>query len=197
MIMIARCVFILLVFSIMTVGIVWGEMVPTEGHLRKLIGSNCILIERGSIPPYYDCIGCVQEKAAACVDDMRTNKSYNVHGSCKLNSVKERYNPVPKNGNKEYPCCPKFHFVSANSQAKDLSYVSAAYPEGLRCLVREGCGASIMYTQLLEECLMTCPIKDPRNGQSVCYSNFNSASSVRAQVFIVLFLVLSVSAYLF
>lgn len=24
---------------------------------RKLIGSNCILIERGGIPPYYDCIG--------------------------------------------------------------------------------------------------------------------------------------------
>ena len=26
-------------------------------NIRRLIGSNCILIERGGVPPYYDCVG--------------------------------------------------------------------------------------------------------------------------------------------
>ena len=29
----------------------------TSLRWRKLIGSNCIKIERGEIPPYYDCLG--------------------------------------------------------------------------------------------------------------------------------------------
>ncbi|KAJ1412311.1 hypothetical protein B484DRAFT_422886 [Ochromonadaceae sp. CCMP2298] len=45
--------------------------------LRRLIGSNCIRIDRGYIPPYYDCKGCITEEAQGCVDDMRANYSYN------------------------------------------------------------------------------------------------------------------------
>jgi hypothetical protein len=32
-------------------------------YLRKLIGANCVPIERGVVTPYYNCIGCVVEEA--------------------------------------------------------------------------------------------------------------------------------------
>jgi hypothetical protein len=47
---------------------------------------------------------------------------------------------------------------------------------------RVGCGGSMMYSQLKEECTTTCLEPDPRNGGNVCFSNFNAASSLRASV---------------
>ena len=37
----------------------WIRSTTSKSSLRwrKLIGSNCIRIERGEVPPYYDCIG--------------------------------------------------------------------------------------------------------------------------------------------
>ena len=136
--------------------------------LRRLIGSNCILIQRGDVPPYYDCMGCVIEKAAACLDDMRHNRSYNVASNCAMNSVHEQY---------PHECCPD---IAINDQGGvNLRYVGSAYPETLRCIAAMGCGSSIIYTQLETECLKACPFKDIRSGGSVCYANFNSANSVR------------------
>jgi hypothetical protein len=155
-----------------------------SSHLRKLIGSNCVLIERGDVPPYYDCIGCVIEKAAACVDDMRHNRSYNVAMECRLNSVKEFY---------DHSCCPQI--TSSEGRRADLRYVSSAYPEALRCIINEGCGDSIIYAQLLKECRSTCPMLDPRNGDSVCFSNFNEASFTSYSMMTTIACVLAVSIY--
>lgn len=73
---------------------------------RQLVGSNCILIERGTVPPYYDCVGCVIEEAQGCLDDMRYNLSGNVDKDCQLNSAMEFYDSDN--------CCPNIK--------KDLAY---------------------------------------------------------------------------
>ena len=156
----------------------------TESHLRKLIGSNCVLIERGTIPPYYDCVGCVIEKAAACIDDMRHNRSYNVAAECRLFSVKEF---------KDISCCPKFGINGGGSI--DLSYVGSAYPEALRCIKRVGCDASILYAQLKEECSATCRMPDPRNGGDTCLANFNGAVFTQASLFISIMSIMVVAVY--
>jgi hypothetical protein len=131
-----------------------------------------VLIERGTIPPYYDCLGCVVEEAAACLNDMRYNLSYNVAKDCRMFSVKQFYD--------RKTCCPRFGINEFG--AKDLVYVGSAYPEALRCMERVGCGSSIMYSQLKEECMTTCLETDPRDGGNVCFSNFNAASTVRVSV---------------
>ena len=178
-----------LLLCIVPMFIVSGYIVPAEeGHLRKLIGSNCVLIERGNIPPYYDCVGCIVEEAAACIDDMRTNKSYNVAPTCKLNSVKNYY---------DHACCPKF--FTNQYGVINLQYSGSAYPEALRCMKRQGCETSVMYKQLQEECLRTCPFKDERprlRDQSSCYSDFNSATSLRIPALMTTLLVLLMGVYL-
>ncbi len=136
---------------------------------RKLIGSNCILIERGIIPPYYDCLGCLIEEATGCVDDMRNNKSSNVWPTCKINSINEKYDKAD--------CCPHFKQMAGKL---NLDYLGSAYPEALRCVAKTGCASSTIYTQLMEECQAVCPGKDERDaGLSLCLSDFNSASSVK------------------
>ena len=174
-------VFIVSVFLLLVINVHSQEF---SNYMRKLIGSNCILIVRGSIPPYYDCVGCIIEEASACVDDMRTNKSYNVAHDCKLNTVKEYY---------DHTCCPSMGQTSTGRT--DLRYLGSAYPETLRCVAAQGCGSSIIYQQLLSECLASCPFTDPRNGNSVCYSDFNSASTVRYSTMWTLISVAVVSAY--
>lgn len=139
-----------------------------SGFLRRLIGSNCVLIQRGIIPPYYDCIGCEIEEAAACIDDMRFNRTRNVAGDCRMASVKE-FN--------DRACCPKFYLNDFGRL--DLSYVGSAYPEALRCMVKAGCESSVLYAQLQAECETTCPIPDERDGRNICFSNFNSATTLQ------------------
>lgn len=177
------------VLCLLAVAIVSGYIVPAEeGHLRKLIGSNCVLIERGNIPPYYDCVGCIVEKAAACIDDMRTNKSYNVAPSCKLNAVKNYY---------DHACCPKY--FSNQYGVINLQYSGSAYPEALRCMKREGCETSVMYKQLLDECLRSCPFNDERpwaRDISTCYADFNSAKSLHVPVLMTLLIIFLIGSYL-
>lgn len=133
---------------------------------RRLAGSNCILIQRGIVPPYYDCVGCEIEEATGCIHDMRHNKSKNVLAACRMTATSEKYN-------REY-CCPRFEVVN---QRYDLSYLGSAYPEALRCIERTGCKSSTIYAQLEQECLAICTTSDVRDGKSVCYSDFNSALS--------------------
>jgi hypothetical protein len=45
----------------------------------QIRGVNCVLIERGTVPPYYDCVGCVIDRAMNCLDDLRLNKSGKYH----------------------------------------------------------------------------------------------------------------------
>jgi hypothetical protein len=148
--------------------ILYCSSLDVSGHLRRLIGSNCVLIERGTVPPYYDCVGCEIERAAACIDDMRFNRSYNVASDCRMASVKQFNDEV---------CCPRFLKNKYNNA--DLNYIGSAYPEALRCMQRVGCQKSILYSQLQAECETTCRKRDPRNGGNVCFSNFNSASRIQ------------------
>lgn len=138
--------------------------------LRKLIGSNCLLVERGDYPPFYECIGCVIEEAQACVDDMRYNKSLNVPAKCAMYATSQQYDSTH--------CCP---VIQATATGKvDLLYVGAAYPMALSCIERVGCKSSTIYSQLLKECLTICPYTDVRNQQSVCYATFNAAAEVQS-----------------
>ncbi len=138
-----------------------------NGTERNLIGSNCILIERGDVPPYYDCLGCIIEQATGCINDMRNNKSSNVASACKMHSASEKYDRAD--------CCPQYG--SYNGGKDNLLYTGSAYPEALRCIMKAGCSTSTIYKQLEDECLAVCPGVDPRNKKiSQCYSDFNSAS---------------------
>jgi hypothetical protein len=141
--------------------------------LRKLvdkqIGSNCILIETGIVPPYYDCLGCVVNEAQGCIDDMRQNKSGNVLPNCKLNTISNKRNSED--------CCPKL--LKNRFGITDLAYLGSAYPETLRCIEKVGCIDSIIYTQLVNECLTLCPsnLYINQTGKSACFADFNSAYS--------------------
>ena len=75
-----------------------------KGYLRKLVGSNCVLIERGTISPYYECIGCDIRTAMRCITDLRSNKSRNVDPHCSLASLSE--------GSYNAACCPRFRVAS-------------------------------------------------------------------------------------
>ena len=74
------------------------------GYLRKLAGSNCVLIERGTVSPYYQCIGCDIKMAISCITDFRANRSGNVASSCTMGVVNEVYGASS--------CCPQFHVDS-------------------------------------------------------------------------------------
>jgi hypothetical protein len=76
--------------SYLTTAEVGKELVALKGHLRKLISSNCYIIERGTMPPYQKCEGCKIEDAIACITDMRTNASGNVAGNCEMNMIYNR-----------------------------------------------------------------------------------------------------------
>jgi hypothetical protein len=145
--------------------------------LRKLIGSNCIEIETATVPRYYSCLGCVVEEAVGCVTDMRYNKSGNVRATCPMSTTFQRFEDVE--------CCPNIDFQlylkrpddkkPLLTTKEDLYYIGSQYPEALRCIERAGCGESVVYTQLMEECLAVCPGIDIRTGLSVCLADFNTA----------------------
>lgn len=102
---------------------------------RQLRGSNCILIQRGILPPYYNCIGCVIETALECLSDLRYNKSGNVPPNCKMNAVRE----APTSST----CCP----VINKRHPTELNYLGSAYPVALQCIrdVRESACLSLPF----------------------------------------------------
>ena len=65
------------------------EVTNMDPVMRKLVGSNCVLIERGNVPPYYDCLGCIIDEAQGCVDDLRHNTYGNVHPDCNSSTITE------------------------------------------------------------------------------------------------------------
>jgi hypothetical protein len=124
---------------------------------RRLVGSNCILMEEGTVTPYYVCIGCRVEEAMGCIDDMRLNRTGNVRHGCKINSMHESL---------DNQCCPT---VAGYNR---LNYIGMSYPEGLRCLERAGCRDSIFYHDVLAECRRTCNFNIPRTDRSICFAGY-------------------------
>lgn len=123
-------------------------------YLRRLIGSNCLYIERGEVTPYYDCIGCVVEKAVACVDDMRFNRSGTVRMGCSFDRLGEKI---------DTSCCPVV-------EGEDVNYIGSSYPTALQCLTQAGCKDTIIYDDILAECTRACNYNDPRSSQSICFA---------------------------
>ena len=165
------------------------------GNLRRgLISSNCIMIERGLMPPYQKCFGCVVEDAVACIQDMRTNASGNVAPECKLNNINE----VPDSG-----CCPR-RIGRDPDYNVDIGRLYSAYPEALECLKRVNCEESLEYEVILDECNRACPPDDPLyqypNGDPLCGPFWDAAykSSINFNlIFILQSLVIIISTSLF
>lgn len=134
------------------------------GRALQSKGSNCIVIERGKVPRYYDCNGCVIDRAQGCIDDLRHNRSLNVHSACAMAAASVRYLG---------DCCPRVRLLNGRY---DLEYRTAGYAMALRCLADVGCGDSVARNQLATECEATCAALDPRTGLSVCYADFNAAA---------------------
>lgn len=137
-----------------------------KGSIRRLMGSNCLVIERGVVTKYFECIGCREELAVACIEDMRLNKSQNVPWDCTMNSL-----VLPQQTSQ---CCPSFDYDASGTL--NLNYMGSAYPEALRCLENVGCSSSLIYSDLVLECNGVCNSTDPRTGSSVCFSAFNSSN---------------------
>lgn len=123
--------------------------------IRRLVGSNCILVERAEVTPYYACLGCRVEEAMGCIDDMRLNRTGNVRATCKINSMHQTL---------DNNCCPTF------TGSNRVNYMGMSYPEGLRCLQRVGCGDSIFYHDILAECKRTCHYNIPNSDRSICFA---------------------------
>ena len=62
--------------------------INTEGYIKDmLVATNCILSGGGSIKPFADCVGCMQEDAQQCVNEMRFNTSGTVPDGCDFYSL--------------------------------------------------------------------------------------------------------------
>ncbi len=121
-----------------------GEM------LRRLVGSNCVLIERGTVTKYFMCVGCEVQEAMGCVDDMRNNKSGNVRSTCKFDHVMEGNMAKAMEQEQQEACCPTV-------EGGSLKYFAgSAYPEAFRCISNVGCTESTINSQLMEECHGLC-----------------------------------------
>ena len=143
---------------------------------RKMIGSNCVVIERAIITKYYKCEGCVIEQALGCLNDLRMNISGNVPHGCNISYI--GHLPLTS-------CCPAFGPDTTGNV--NLIATTAGYPDTLRCIQSVGCGDSDVYTSLLEECQYTCPLKlDPDDrtvaktvvsdqaGNDACLAKYNA-----------------------
>ncbi len=142
------------------------------GFLRRnLVGSNCVLIERGTVSRYYTCIGCNVELAVGCINDLRNNASFNVAPNCNINRGMEIY--------ESDACCPEI--ITEKSGVKNLAYMGSAYPMALQCIQNVGCQSSTIFTQLVDECLAVCPKgaegenTDQEGKRSSCFAHFNGA----------------------
>ena len=102
-------------------------MISFSFFLTYKIGSNCIMIEKGKIPPYSSCLGCEVQQAMNCLNDLRTNASGTVQVGCKLGYLNEVY---------DSSCCPKYILKKKKIL---LKYETSAYPIALSCLRNIGC----------------------------------------------------------
>jgi hypothetical protein len=164
-----KMIFVAMLLMVVYITTTSASLMDMQNVLRRLTGSNCVLIEDGRVPPYYTCLGCIIEEATGCVDDMRLNISANVGSGCDMSIVTESYNTA---------CCPSFGINIQNRL--DLMYVGSAYPQALRCIEAVGCKDSVIYEALLTECEAVCPPdthKDQTGVGEACLANFNGAFS--------------------
>lgn len=163
-------------------------------RFRRLVGSNCELIERGTMPPYWDCMGCIVEEAQGCIDDLRFNASGLVPPKCKMSSLLQTATMQARE------CCPHFNYTRGRRAGDkfdplnistfpeenerwmlDMTTWSSAYPEVIRCLGRVGCQDHLLAREIVAECENVCKsIKDPRfregpRSTSVCFADFSAA----------------------
>jgi hypothetical protein len=148
---------------------------------RSLIGTNCVVIERGEVPKYYKCVGCVIEEAQLCVDDMRLNRTGNVFHSCEMRSAMEFYKPEE--------CCPQQYEDKIKNY--DLNARTTAYPDAFTCLKKVGCDESTIYNELLRECETVCKegtylhkwigykTDKKKNPENPCFAYFNAGISYK------------------
>lgn len=117
-------------------GYLEGFQLRSEGDSiqRALYGTNCVVIERGVVSRYYKCTGCKIEEAALCVQDLRTNRSNNIAGGCKIDQLLQLYS--------QEECCPKY-----NSGVMDT--IGNGYPTTLQCIKDVGCSSSEIYTKMV------------------------------------------------
>jgi hypothetical protein len=97
---------------------------------RYLLGSNCLMIEKGRAPPYEKCYGCEIQRAMNCLSDLRRNVTGNVPSGCRLNSLNSDYDTT---------CCPVY--VQKKSKLI-LRFETSGYPSALSCLRKVGCQAT-------------------------------------------------------
>jgi hypothetical protein len=142
---------------------------------RSLSGTNCVVIERGEVPKYYKCQGCIIEQAQLCIDDMRLNRTGNVFHSCEMRSAMEFYEPNE--------CCPKQYFDDVKKRM-ELHSRTTAYPDAFECLKTIGCDESTIYNELLKECETVCKedgtyLDKWEVGPDPCFAYFNAGISFK------------------
>ena len=164
---------------------------------RKMIGSNCIVIERAVVTRYYKCEGCIIENALGCLNDLRQNISGNVPPRCNITFIGHLPDTM---------CCPLFGLDKAGRM--NLIATTAGYPDTLRCIQSVGCGDTDVYNSLLEECQYTCPLKldatDPSlakvtasdvSGGDVCFASYNAGSLNSEVSYIMAFVIVLISLF--
>lgn len=143
---------------------------------RSLIGTNCVVIERGEVPKYYKCEGCIIEEAQSCIDDMRLNRTGNVFHTCEMKSAMEFY--------ERDQCCPKQYYDEFKKRM-ELHARTTAYPDAFTCLTNIGCDESTIYKELLRECETVCNQEDGTYldkwevGDDPCFAYFNAGISYK------------------
>jgi hypothetical protein len=129
-------------------------------YQRRQIGSNCVYIERGTVSPYYGCVGCVVEQAMGCITDMRRNLSGTVRHGCNINKLNQHV---------DHTCCP------ALTEVGQLMYIGSSYISGMECLESVGCASTVLYTDVLNECKATCHELNPFTQSSICLTRTGAA----------------------
>lgn len=114
--------------------------------VRSLMGSNCVLIERGEVPIYEQCYGCSMREAFACLQDMRNNVTGNVAVGCHIEAISE----AP-----DTSCCPEY-LRYGGGRFSPVLFESSAYPMALECLREVGCADTEIFSNLAAECYRVC-----------------------------------------
>ena len=118
------------------------------------------------MPKYYTCVGCINEEAQACIDDMRRNTSFNLYTACNMDNILYEITAIDA-------CCPTFNDKGV------LQYMGSNYPSAFQCLEDVGCRDSTWYRQLQLECEYICPLTSnytiPGSTSSSCYATFSGS----------------------
>lgn len=149
---------------------------------RMLTGSNCINVGGGDEPVHPECEGCQEERANACVIDMRLNASGTVSPQCDFNTLN------PSAEDQADSCCPRTEKYTrkGNPRYDTLVYTTSAYPKAFSCLETVACADSRVYTDLMAECVglcgneSTCLALSPASSLWTSTSGWTVAMSVAA-----------------